>query len=250
MRKRYATAFLGFLCVLGLLAFVARKPVANGLVSAGDRFFGPEGTYSLPGAFVGYRAALFLDPDSLTARHQLARIHFLRGQFDRALSLIDEQIRIHGHSFMASYYIRGLIHGYRKAFPEAERDFREFLTWDPENWAALNDLAWIYFAQGKFAEAKETAARGLAIVPENPWLLTMHAMSTFNLGEAGAAADELRRAKAHAADLREEDWIRAYPGNDPRIASAGLASLRGAIEENIVRVNRELAKAADTLYLE
>lgn len=171
------------------------------------------------------------------AWHQYARIAFLRGDFQLALHRINKQFEMRGDELMASYYIRGLILGYAGRYKEAESDFEKFLEWDPTNWAANNDLAWIYFSQGKFKETEERAAIGLAHNQANPWLLVMHAMALYNLGDAAQALEELSRAKREAAMLTEEEWIRAYPGNDPRIAGKGLAEFKATIEKNLALVH-------------
>jgi tetratricopeptide (TPR) repeat protein len=231
-----------------LFIFFFHPFLAQELTKLGNTYFGGALSYNLNRADFLYSAALFIHPGNLHASHQRARIAFLRGDFDNALALINKQIELHNTSFMASYYIRGLIHGYRKEYIEAERDFKTFLTWDPQNWAALNDLAWVYFAQGKFKEAEEASYRGLKIAPTNPWLLTMHGMSLFNQNGIAEATKDLEKARRYAADLTEEDWIRAYPGNNPLIASSGLVSLRAAIEENWAHVNRRAASSEDVLY--
>lgn len=235
--RRAAILFLGILVVFSTLLFF-RSWVAWNLVSVGNEFFGGTATYNLRVADGFYTAALTLDPSVPDAWHQRARIDFLNGNFDGALEKINTQIALHGDSFMASYYIRGLIHGYRKEFGDAEKDFLHFLTWDPDNWAARNDLAWVYFAEGKFASSQEEATRGLLIAPTNPWLLMMRGMSRFNLGDSEGARSDLAAAKQEAGLLAERDWEKAYPGNNPSIAGAGLAALRKTIEDNLARVNR------------
>ncbi len=232
MSLRGPTALCAGILASFLLIGAVHPHLARGLMAFGDLHFGGSGAYDLSRADLYYRMALVADRETLHAHHQRARIAFLHGDFDNALELIEHQVAEHGTSFMSSYYIRGLIHGYRKEFPDAERDFKTFLKWDPENWAALNDLAWVYFAQGEFLEAAETSAAGLQIAPRNLWLLTMHAMSLFNLGEREESERLLMQAREESLTLTEGDWLRAYPGNDPAFAPQGLASLRKAIEEN------------------
>lgn len=240
--RRARTLVLVVLCIGVLGGVWGSGPwVAKALVSAGNRFFGYEGRYDLARADGLFTAALLIDSDVPDAWHQRARIDFLRGEFDSALEKINKQISIHGDSFMASYYIRGLIHGYRKEFVEAERDFLHFLTWDPDNWAARNDLAWVYFAQGKFEETEAEAVRGLTIAPTNPWLLVMHGMARFNLGDFVGAKEDLEKAEREAAFLTEADWRYAYPGNDPAVAGKGVEAFRRAIKENLERVNRSVS---------
>lgn len=206
------------------------------LVEVGNGFFGGGLPHNLTAADFLYRAALVVDADVPDAWHQRARIAFIRGDFEEAKRMINTQIALHGDSFMASYYIRGLIYGFDKQYEPAIEDFKRFLVWDPDNWAANNDLAWLYFSQGRFKETEAQASRGLTANPGNPWLLMMRGMARFNIGEAQAALIDLRDAKEGAGHLTEEAWRRAYPGNDPRAATLGLAELHATIEKNIALV--------------
>jgi tetratricopeptide (TPR) repeat protein len=193
-----------------------------------------EGEYNLRKAKHNFEHALLLDPLVPDAWHQLARISFLGGHFDDALREINTQIELHGESFMASYYIRGLIHGYRNEFSEAERDFRAFLEWDKENWAAYTDLAWVYFRAGEYQRALETTEKGLLFAPSNVWLLNMKGVTLLNLGRTLEAHSFFENALSEAEKLTEFDWERAYPGNDPRTRKRGLTEMRAAIQRNLI----------------
>lgn len=221
------------------LAFSVNQNAYSSLM-CGNYYFGVYGIsrYDINRAEYYFAKAIEIDETTPDAWHQYARIAFLRGDFSLALYRINRQIEIHGDSFMASYYIRGLIYGYAKNYVMAEKDFLKFLEWSPNNWAANNDLAWIYFVQGKFKEAEERSATSLQKDPFNPWLLTMHAMSAYNLGDVETAKRELSLAKDTASGLEERDWIKAYPGNDPKIAKEGLAEFRRAIDQNSELVNK------------
>ena len=168
--------------VVAVLIVLFHAQLAWGFVRIGNEFFGGSFPYNLAAADTAYTIALKLDPEVSDAWHQRARISFLRGNLDTALVFINTQIDLHGTSLMSSYYIRGLINGYREDFLPAETDFTTFILWDKTNWAAHNDLAWIFFSQGKFEEAEERSRGGLYIHPKNPWLLTTHAMALYNLG--------------------------------------------------------------------
>lgn len=237
--KRETEIAVAILFIAGLVVVLES---AQADVRRGNSYFGEGQTYDLAKASSYYERALHKDPQARDAWHQLARIDFLRGDFDAALEKINKQIALHDDTLMSSHYIRGLIHGYRKEFAEAEADFKTFLAWDPENWAALNDLAWVYFAQGKFLEAQNMAERGLGVDPVNPWLLMMRGMSRFNLGDVAGAANDLVRAQREAASLTTRGWTRAYPGNDPRVAANGVLSMRAAITANIDLVHKKLAQ--------
>lgn len=238
--KKIAVGFVGALAALVLCALAFNEAFALSMLRVGNGFFGGALPYSLTMADLSYRSALALDAEVPDAWHQRARIAFLHGDFSAAQWMIDRQIELHGDSFMASYYIRGLINGFAKRYAEAERDFAHFLTWDPLNWAANNDLAWIYFSQGKFMETEAQATHGLSANEGNAWLLMMRAMARFNLGNREGALEDLYAAKERAKLLTEEDWKRAYPGNDPAVSSLGLAELHATIEKNIKLIERPI----------
>lgn len=236
IQRSCALIALTVVILVGIGASIFHQRVALGLLRLGNGFFGGGLPHSLTVADIAYRGALLLDADVVDAWHQRARIAFIDGDFDSAKRMINEQIRLHGDSFMASYYIRGLVYGFNKEYAPAEKDFEHFLTWDPNNWAANNDLAWLYFSQGKFDAADLQASKGLLHNSGNPWLLMMRGMARFNLGRREEALTDLSEAREAAKVLVEDDWRKAYPGNDPRAAALGLAELHATIDKNIVLI--------------
>lgn len=219
---------------------LAINPDAKLSLYLGNYFFNVygDGAYDLNRAERFFKRAIELDPQVPDAWHQLARIDFLRGDFSKALDKINRQIELHGDSFMASYYIRGLIIGYKNKrggedLDKAEGDFKKFLAWDEKNWAALNDLAWIYFLDKKFSEAEKTARRGLSFNPGNPWLLNTLGAALLNQGRNNEARPILEEAIRNAEKLKVEDWHKAYPGNHPNSALPGIESVKKTISENL-----------------
>lgn len=212
---------------------------ADFAVEIGNYYFNGlhNGVYDLEKAEKYFKVALAIDPEVKNAWFQLSRIDFLRGDFYLALWKINKQIEIHGDSKDNVYYIRGLIYGYDRQFEKAEKDFITFLKYREKSWAGYNDLAWIYFQQGKYEKAEEAARDGLVYHPTNMWLLTMRGVSLLNLGRKEEARGELEEALTGAKKLTEEDWHMAYPGNDPRIAKQGLSEMVKAIEHNIALVD-------------
>lgn len=214
---------------------------AKQAMACGNYHFGVYGlgAYDIHKAEYYFSKAAEIDPTTPDLWHQYARVAFLEGDFATALERINRQFAERGDELMASYYIRGLIHGYSRQYEKAEQDFKKFLTWNPDNWAANNDLAWVYFAQGKYAEAQKQSWDILARDLTNPWLLTMHAMASYNLGDSKTARAELAAARDEAARLTDAEWIRAYPGNDPDVASLGIKEFRATIERNLELVNSD-----------
>ncbi len=198
----------------------------------GNHYFSSK-TYNLSLAERYFERALELNSDTPDAWHQLARIDFLRGDFDAALEKINTQITLHGDSLMSSYYIRGLILGYAGRFSEAEEDFRKFVEWNPDGWAGWNDLSWVYFAQGNYSGAAEVARRGLEKHPGNPWLLNSYGVALLNVGERDEAARALEYASEVVMTITKETWAQAYPGNNPNAAEAGLRAFRETVNHNV-----------------
>jgi tetratricopeptide (TPR) repeat protein len=208
---------------------------AEEAATIGSHYFNVDGSgqYDLDLASRYFKRALALDPAIPGVWHQLSRIDFLNGNFEEALWKINKEITLHGTTSPSSYYVRGLIEGFRKNYPAAETDFKLFLTWKPQSWAAHNDLAWLYFEQGKFKDVEKIAAQGLSYNPGNAWLLLMHGTALMNLGRRTEAKQEFLLARDAAAKLSPADWEKAYPGNDPKIAEAGLEGMQSAIAHNL-----------------
>mgnify|MGYP001580654449 CR=1 FL=1 len=220
---------------LPAIASVLNRGNAGLELELGNYYFNVSGlgAYDLKKAERHFNRALDIDPDIPDAWHQLARIDFLRGHFAEALVKINKQISIHGDSFTASYYMRGRVSGYAGDFKQAEADFKKFLVWDKTNWAAHNDLAWVYFKQGDYKKVEAIAREGLAYNKNNPWLLTSLGASLLNQGKRSEAKKIFENAQTAASALTEKDWNKAYPGNDPRIASKGLETMKKTIEYNL-----------------
>jgi len=215
------------------LAFMIDTNAARAF-EIGDYYFeNPAGPYRPDAAAKYFARTLSLDPTHPHAHHQLARIFFLRGNFDKALAEINVQIELHGESSISSYYVRGLILGYMGQPEQAEQDFRHYLSKRERNWGAYNDIAWIYFQLGNFEQMREEAVYGLRIAPNNPWLLTTYGVAEMNLGNKAAARDSFEAALSAIVTTTPEEWSRVNPGNDPAIAERGLEEMRRTIEKNI-----------------
>jgi tetratricopeptide (TPR) repeat protein len=196
----------------------------------GNFYFGDG--YDLIAAGRAFQKALSIDFEMTGPRYQLSRIAFIKGDFYGALNFINEEISLRP-DFKRSHYVRGLIYGYAGNLVEAEKDFKEFLAWNETSWAAHNDLAWIYFKQGKFTDVIKTARQGLKWNPGNPWLLTSLGVALLNVGESAEAKIALEQALRGAEELTAADWGKAYPGNDPKTYDIGLEAMRNAIRQNI-----------------
>ena len=212
----------------------ALHPSAEKAFQYGSAYFDSRAhLYDVDRAEYFYTEARRLDPNHRAVYHELARISFLRGSFADALQKIDHQIASHGDTVPSSYYIRGLILGFMGRYDEAAAAYEKFLEYSPDNWAALNDYAWVLLKGERPREAVDVLNRGLTHFPDNPWLLNSLATAFYELGLMREAHFVALAASKAAEGVTEQDWLTAYPGNDPRIAREGVAALREAIERNI-----------------
>jgi tetratricopeptide (TPR) repeat protein len=225
----------------------AVDPSAERAFQYGSRHFSSKepAQYDIDRAEYFFNLAAVKDPTILYLYHQLARISFLRGDFTGAMTQINYQISTHGDATPNSYYIRGLIEGYMGDYENSARDYEYFLRFDPRNWAALNDYAWVLLKAERFHDAAVATARGLIDFPDNPWLLNSHAIALFELHQYEDALLYARKASAAVATLSEAEWLHAYPGNDPKIGDDGLATFKKAVADNMHTI--ELAIASGTV---
>jgi tetratricopeptide (TPR) repeat protein len=204
---------------------------AQKLFTLGNYYFS-EKNYQLDRAEKFFQGALKIKENYPGAHYQLARIYFLRGNFGSARKEIDAELTAYP-DFKRSFYVRGLINGYAGRFPEAVKDFENFLRWKPSSWAAHNDLAWVYFQVGDFDKVLELANDGLRYAPENPWLLNTKGLALYNLNRGAEAKEYLTKALEKTEKLAPDDWKRAYPGNDPNFSAVGLQQMLSAIKANL-----------------
>lgn len=200
--------------------------------------------YDLDRAEYFFTEALERDPAYPYLNHQLARIAFLKGNFALALMFIDREIMLYGAEHANAYYVRGLIKGFVGDYDGAARDYEEYLVIDPTNWAAINDYAWVLLKDRRYEEALIALDGGLLFWPENPWLHNSRATALFELGRFDEALEAASAASSAVASITEAEWLRAYPGNDPLIASQGIAAFRRAIAENMHTIEHAVEAAA------
>ena len=217
-------------------------PTAERARTIGDYYFNwsGEGAYDLEKAKFYYNEALLLDSNTNGPWYQLARIDFLEGNFHSAIYKFNKQIRLHSDTqdpfYDRAHYVRGLTYGYMKLFDRAETDFLGLIERNGESshWAYYVDLGWFYFSQGKFEELRQISEQGVQYYPDNPWILSNLGLALLNLGEPEKAVPSLEKALEEAEKLTIDDWERAYPGNDPRLAEQGLNEMIKALNDNLI----------------
>ena len=221
-------------------------PSAEKALALGQKHFDSRrgDLYDIDRASSYLEEAYALDPDHPTLNHEMARIAFLRGDFDKAMQFIDREIELQGEAFPNAFYIRGLIEGYMGDYHAAALDYAVYLAHDPTNWAAINDYAWVLLKAHRIEDALLATERGLVHFPQNPWLLNSEAIALYELGRYEESMQSAALAAGAAEQVTPEIWLRAYPGNDPATAEAGIKSLREAIINNIHMAALTLAHGA------
>jgi tetratricopeptide (TPR) repeat protein len=213
----------------------------------GERQFSSSDSaqYDIERAEHFFHLAASKDPSLPYAYHELARISFLKGDLRSALSQIDLQISMHSDKAPNSYYVRGLIEGYMGLYELAIEDYKLYLAFDPHNWAAINDYAWVLLKAGRAEEVVRVTDDGLKYFPDNAWLLNSSAIALYEVGDIERARDQAKKALIAASKVSEKQWLTAYPGNDPRIAEEGISTFIEAARENMHTI--VLASASSAL---
>ena len=258
MRHRIKTSLVVIVCLFMGIAFfrqieisfekasIALFPSAQRAFEYGERHFNARtrGEYNIAVAEYFFGKAADIDANTPYLYHELARIAFLKGDFEVAMALINSQIHLMGDNAPNSYYIRALIEGYKGEYAASARDYEYFLKFQPTNWAAANDHAWVLLKAGRAKEASDATARALEWFPDNPWLLNTNATARYELHDYDGALLAAQKASVEVAKLSEAEWLQAYPGNDPRIADKGIVAFKKAVQDNIHSIALALASSA------
>jgi tetratricopeptide (TPR) repeat protein len=234
-----------------VLAWLFREPMRRGYEDAmfaldhtavravryGERHFTAlsPAEYDVDRAEYFFAEALRLDPSSRYALHELARIAFLKSDFGLAESRIDTEIAVYGKENPNAYYVRALIYGYQGRYLDAAKDYETYFKMTPATWGAINDYSWVLLKAELPEGALAALEWGLKEWPGNPWLLHNQAIALYELQRYEESAAAAALALAGAETLTREDWLVAYPGNDPRVAAEGLATFRAAAAENLAK---------------
>lgn len=220
-------------------------PTAEKALALGEKHFSSRNSslYDIRKAAAYFREAYTLDPDYEYLNHELSRVAFLQGNFYTAMYFINREIELRGETSPNSFYVRGLIKGYMGDYVSSAKDYERYLESNPNNWAALNDYAWVLLKARRFADAATATQKGLEFFPENPWLLNSSATALYELGQYEEALNQVTKAQAAVSKLSETQWLTAYPGNDPKIAAEGISAFKKAVEDNIHTITMKLASS-------
>lgn len=212
----------------------AHYPSADLAYAYGERHFQAmtPSQYDVNRAEKFFYLAAHENPKLPYVYHELARISFLRGDFVKAMAQINTQINNQGDSTPNSYYVRGLIEGFLGDYDHSIEDYKYFLKFDPQDWAGINDCAWVMLKAHRPQDAADLTAGGLQYLPNNPWLLNTNAIALYQTGNIELARTRIAAAQQRIQLLRDSDWLRAYPGNDPLVAKIGMETFKKAVATN------------------
>lgn len=228
LKKQHYILIAISVVIIAILIFASSAKASFRL---GNYYFG-GGAYNISVSKTFFNLAYKIDDKHPGLNYQLARIYFIEGKFDEALTYINREIEYYPE-FKRSYYVRALIHGYNNNLAQAADDFKIFLAWKPSSWAGNNDLSWIYFRMGDYAKAEKAASDGLSSSPNNGWLLNSLGVALLNQGKYKEAAIALQSSLTQFKALNPEDWGQSYPGNDPEIYAGGLTATIKSVETNL-----------------
>lgn len=217
---------------------------ATKAVALGNAYFGGSKEYDLVCARAAYAQASVLDSHaSPVLWHQYGRVDFLESRFDGAIEKFNRQVDYYGDEIPNVHYMLGLTYGYKARktgqaifWKRAEEEFTKYILLDSRGPWARVDLAWVYFAQGKFEEMKPVLEKGLAMHPDHPWLLNMYGLSLLNTEDKEGAKLYFEAAVRSVKKLTIADWGAAYPGNNPAQWEGGLQEMIRLYEANLASV--------------
>lgn len=236
-------SFLGTFRNAYEVASIRLFPSAGRAYEYGSMHFDAKnaGSYDIELAAYFLREAEKLDPQYPYLQHQLARVAFLNGDFPTAISHINKEIELYGDMHANSFYVRGLILGFMGKYDEAANDYKHYLEFE-QNWAGINDYAWVLLKAGRAKDAAVATAEGLKQSPGNPWLLNSNAIALYEIGEVSKAREQARLALLAVMHITEDEWLKAYPGNDPRIAQTGILAFQESVRANMHMINLAIEK--------
>jgi Tfp pilus assembly protein PilF len=142
--------------------------------------------------------ALRADPNNLTAL--LAKENQASSPAE-SIALLRRATDAHPGSGPAWMLLAGVLAETGGADVEVEAAYRNAIAALPESDVALNNLAWLYVGQRRFAEALPLSVRAVALDPGSPPKLGTHAHVLEGLGHCAEALSVQRRAVAALFDV-------------------------------------------------
>jgi tetratricopeptide (TPR) repeat protein len=226
----------------------AINPTADRAFTYGERHFSSSNSayYDIARAQYFFEKTVAIDPKYPYAEHELARIAFLQGNFPVALNRINVELSEHPKDEPNSYYVRALILGYMGKYGKSATDYETYFKLAPANWAGINDYSWVLLKANRPEDALAALDWGLQLWPTNPWLLNNKATALYELKRYNEASLAAAGAAESVTVMTAQDWLFAYPGNDPGIADMGVSSFKKSVADNQRMVQTALAAATQS----
>jgi len=212
--------------------FKLNRIIAEKFFQKGEYYYG-GGIFDIPKAQKWYFWANVFDTKIPNLHYQLARTNLINSQFEKGIAEIKQELKNYPEN-KRSFYVKGLLDSYAERNDDAEEDFKQFIAWKPNGWAAYADLSWVQIKKEKYEEVIETTNVGLQYFSENPWLLSNQGLAHYRMEDYALAKTDLEKAKKLSEKLTADDWKKAYPGNDPQDATQGVADVQAIISYNLM----------------
>ncbi len=190
-----------------------------------------EGDYEE--AFKYFKKIYKLNPRYPGINLELGKFFFFNQSFvslNEALNYFTKEIELTNHPY--AYHERGIIYGYLRQWDKAEKDFRQEISLT-DSWAGYLNLAWILFSQGKLDKAEEIMRVVNQKKPESIWSLNGLGVIHLNQGRYDLAIQELEKAFVKSQNLTVNDYLQAYPNNDPKLALQMIENIKAGIAFNL-----------------
>lgn len=227
----------------GWLLLSGKETIADFYYNRGLYYYG-GGSYDINIARRNFEKSLAHSDGTQPFAHlELARTYFIVGDFSSALREVNAELELYPEHNRA-HYVKGLIYGFRKQYVLAEEEFKTYIRNEEyPTWAPYNDLAWVYFAQGEYENASNTAWKGMQHTIQPPfsaWLENSYAVAQMNLRHYEVAEKYFLLAQTNFAAMTPAQWGVSYAGNNPADYEDGLEQARAAVLENLGIVHTKL----------
>lgn len=138
-----------------------------------------------------FRRALELDPGHVNTYYNRGVFHYKEGNFEEALADFSKVIELRP-LHLEAWTNRGLIYLQRREYERALMDFNFVLSVHPSDFKALNSRAFLFWEQNMYYPALSDLDSLIEGYPRDPELYFYKAQIYLNLGETGAALENLK----------------------------------------------------------
>lgn len=118
----------------------------------------------------------------------------LAGEYEEAQRIFQKVLAMDRDHHMAMNYLGYMWAERNINLPEAEKLIERALEFESDNPAYLDSLGWVYYQQGRYAEARTYLERALKALPEDPIILDHYGDVLHKLGEEAQAISTWEKA--------------------------------------------------------